>query len=72
VKDADPLMQQRLFASVITQLDANPVRFLSDRHAASPIQELLQQPWMEHVINTDKTFKEKLTAWLKYTYGTFR
>jgi chemotaxis protein histidine kinase CheA len=71
VKDADPLMQQRLFASVVTQLDANPVRFLSDRHAATPIQDLLQQPWMEQIINTDKTFKEKLTAWFKYTYGTF-
>lgn len=71
VKDADPLMQQRLFASVVTQLDANPVRFLSDRHAATPIQDLLQQQWMEQIINSDKTFKEKLTAWFKYTYGTF-
>lgn len=71
VKDSDSLMQQRLFASVVTQLDANPVRFLSDRHTATPIQDLLQQPWMEQIINTDKTFKEKLTAWFKYTYGTF-
>jgi len=69
VKDADPLMQQRLFATVVTQLDANPVRFLSDVHPASPLQDLLQQKWMEDALK-DSTFKQKFIDWFKYKYGT--
>jgi hypothetical protein len=69
VKDADPLMQQRLFATVITQLDASPVRFLSDQHPATPFQDLLQQPWMEDVMRNN-SFKEKFMEWFKYKYGT--
>jgi hypothetical protein len=70
VKDADPLMQQRLFATVITHLDANPVRFLSDQHPATPFQDLLQQPWMEELM-AKGPFREKFMAWFKYKYGTF-
>lgn len=68
VKDGDPLMQQRLFATVVTQLDANPVRFLSTDHPASPLQDLLQQSWMEEALK-DNTFKQKFIDWFKYKYG---
>jgi hypothetical protein len=70
VKDADPLMQQRLFATVITHLDANPVRFLSGQHPATPLQDLLQQPWMEKMMQENITFREQFTTWFKYKYAS--
>lgn len=67
-KDSDPLMQQRLFATVVTQLDANPTRFVSEKHPGSPLQDLLQQPWMVEAMN-DPTFREKFITWFKYKYS---
>lgn len=68
VKDSDPLMQQRLFATVVTQLDANPVRFVSERHPGSPLQDLLQQPWMEEALK-NPGFREQFINWFKYKYS---
>jgi len=59
----DPVLEQRLFAAAITQLDANPVRFLDRAHPGSPLQDLLQQPFMNEVLQ-DATVKQKLTDWL--------
>lgn len=68
VKDGDPLMAQRLFSTVVTQLDANPTRFVSDKHPGSPLQDLLQQPWMIEKMN-DPTFREKFITWFRYKYS---
>jgi chemotaxis protein histidine kinase CheA len=63
----DPIFEQRLFAAAITQLDANPVRFLSSAHPGSPLQDLLQQPFMQEAL-TDGNFKQRLIEWLKATF----
>lgn len=68
MKEADVLMQHRLFAMVVTQLDANPVRFVSERHPGSPLQDLLQQSWMEEALK-NTTFRDQFVAWLKYKYA---
>ncbi|MGD9725783.1 MAG: hypothetical protein AB7Q04_13955 [Steroidobacteraceae bacterium] len=68
MKDADLLMQHRLFATVVTQLDANPARFVSERHPGSPLQDLLQQPWMEEALRNEG-FREQFVAWFKYKYS---
>lgn len=63
----DPILEQRLFAAAITQLDANPVRFLDRAHPGSPLQDLLQQPFMTEVLQ-DTTFKQKLSDWLNFRF----
>jgi hypothetical protein len=60
----DPLLEQRLFAAAITQLDANPVRLLGASHPGSPLQDLFQQQFMRDLLETNPTFKEKMTKWL--------
>ena len=61
-KGLDPLLEQRLFAAAVTQLDANPVRFLDAQHPSSPLQELLQQPFMQNVLES-ATIKQHLIDW---------
>lgn len=63
-KGLDPLLEQRLLAAAITQLDANPVRFVDDRHPGTPLQELLQQPFMQDLLQVT-TFKQQLIDWFK-------
>jgi hypothetical protein len=65
----DEFLKYRLFATVITQLDASPVRFVSEKHPATPFQDLLQQPWMEEVLK-DETFKGNFMNWLKSKFKT--
>lgn len=69
VAEEDEFLKYRLFATVITQLDASPVRFVSEKHPATPFQDLLQQPWMEEILN-DETFKGKFVNWLKSKFKT--
>jgi hypothetical protein len=69
VADEDEFLKYRLFATVITQLDASPVRFVSEKHPATPFQDLLQQPWMEQVLK-DETFKGQFVEWLKSKFNT--
>ncbi len=69
VAEEDEFLKYRLFATVITQLDASPVRFVSEKHPATPFQDLLQQPWMEELLN-DETFKGKFMNWLKSKFKT--
>lgn len=64
VAEEDEFLKYRLFATVITQLDASPVRFLSERHPATPFQDLLQQPWMEEALK-ETTFKDQFLNWMK-------
>jgi hypothetical protein len=65
----DEFLKYRLFATVITQLDASPVRFVSEKHPATPFQDLLQQPWMEEALK-DEMFKGQLVEWLKSKFKT--
>ena len=65
----DEFLKYRLFATVITQLDASPVRFVSEKHPATPFQDLLQQPWMEEVLK-EKTFKGEFLNWLRSKFRT--
>ena len=67
-KGLDPLLEQRLFAAAITQLDANPVRFINSEHPGSPLQDLLQQPFMNKLMEDD-SLKQKLIDWLKDRFG---
>lgn len=69
VAEQDELLKYRLFATVITQLDASPVRFVSEKHPATPFQDLLQQPWMEEILK-DKTIKGQLIDWMKSKFMT--
>ena len=69
VAEEDEFLKYRLFATVITQLDASPVRFVTEKHPATPFQDLMQQPWMEEVMK-DETFKGKLVDWLKSKFKT--
>lgn len=63
-RDLDPVLEQRLFAAAVTQLDANPVRLLDGRHPGSPLQDLLQQPFMIEALK-DPRAKEGLLKWFK-------
>lgn len=69
IAEEDEFLKYRLFATVITQLDASPVRFVTEKHPATPFQDLLQQPWMEDVLK-DETFKAKFVDWLKSKFKT--
>jgi hypothetical protein len=62
------IFEQRLFAAAITQLDANPVRFLNSEHPGSPLQDLLQQPFMRDIMKDD-SFKQHLVDWFKQKFG---
>lgn len=66
-KGLDPLFEQRLFAAAITQLDANPVRFIDSAHPGSPLQDLLQQPFMQEFLE-NPTIKQQLVDWLKLRF----
>ncbi len=63
-KDKDELMEQRLLASVVTHLDASPVRLIDSNHPATPLQDLLQQPWMQELTKNPET-KINLINWFK-------
>jgi hypothetical protein len=69
VAKEDEFLKYRLFATVITQLDASPVRFVSEKHPATPFQDLLQQPWMEEVLK-EKTFKGQFVNWFRSKFRT--
>jgi chemotaxis protein histidine kinase CheA len=64
----DPLFEQRLFAAAITQLDSNPVRLLGFFHPGSPLQDLLQQPFMQDLLKNE-AFKASLVGWLTSHFG---
>ena len=49
--------------------DESPVRFVSEKHPATPFQDLLQQPWMEEVLK-EETFKGQFVDWLKSKFKT--
>lgn len=68
VKDGDEQMSLRLFATVITQLDASPVRFISPQHPGTPWQDLMNQPWMQEVLE-DATVKAKFNNWVKERFS---
>lgn len=59
----DPIFEQRLFAAAVTQLDANPVRLLDASHPGSPLQDLLQQPFIQKALD-DASFKKALVEWI--------
>ncbi|MEO9204243.1 MAG: hypothetical protein ABI296_00830 [Gammaproteobacteria bacterium] len=66
----DPIFQERLLAAAITQLDANPLRsFEQSEHPGSPIQDLLQQPFMQSALQ-ELSFKNSVTNWLRKTFKT--
>lgn len=67
-KKLDPIFEQRLFAAAVSHLDANPVRFVNADHPGSPLQDLLQQPFMKEVLQ-DNSFKQSLVDWLKTRFG---
>jgi hypothetical protein len=69
VAEEDELLKYRLFATVITQLDASPVRFLSEKHPATPFQDLLQQPWMEEMLNKEP-IKGQFMNWFASKFTT--
>lgn len=60
----DEVMLQRLLASIVTHLDASPVRLIDLNHPATPLQDLLQQTWMQELMkNTDN--QANLVKWFK-------
>lgn len=63
-KGKDELMEQRLLASIVTHLDASPVRLIDANHPATPLQDLLQQPWMQ-ALTKDPTTQANLIRWFK-------
>jgi hypothetical protein len=65
----DEFLKYRLFATVITQLDASPVRFVSEKHPATPFQDLLQQPFMEEFLKEEK-FRGQFFDWFKGKFKT--
>lgn len=66
----DPIFQERLFAAAITQLDSNPLRFFeSSAQPGSPLQDLLQQPFIQDALQ-DNNFKEGITGWLRKVFKT--
>ena len=67
-KGTDKLMEERLFATVVTQLDANPVRFISKQHAGTPWQDLMQQPFMQKLLD-DPALLTQFKEWFKYRFG---
>jgi len=67
-KSLDPIFRERLFAAAITQLDANPVRLIDAAHPGSPLQDLLQQPFMQQAM-LDPAVKIGLLNWLKARFG---
>ena len=69
VAEQDEFLKYRLVATVITQLDASPVRFVSEKQPATPFQDLLQQPWMEEVLKDEK-IKGQLIDWMKSKFMT--
>ena len=64
VKDGDEQMRLRLFATVITQLDASPVRFISNQHPGTPWQDLMNQSWMQEILK-DESIRSKFNNWMK-------
>lgn len=64
VKDGDEQMRLRLFATVITQLDASPVRFISNQHPGTPWQDLMNQSWMQEILK-DESIRAKFNNWMK-------
>jgi len=65
----DPIFEQRLFAAAVTQLDANPVRLLDASHPGSPLQDLLQQPFIQQAM-TEWGFKRALVEWFNARFKT--
>jgi hypothetical protein len=63
-RELDPEFSARLFSSALTHLDQSPVRFLDVAVPGSPLQELLQQPFMRELMESQPTFKQSLVAWL--------
>jgi hypothetical protein len=68
-KGSDKLMEERLFATVITQLDASPVRFISKQHAGTPWQDLIQQPFMQKLIDENPAILTEFKNWFKNRFG---
>jgi len=62
-------MEERLFATVITQLDASPVRFISKQHAGTPWQDLIQQPFMQKLIDENPAILAEFKNWFKNRFG---
>ncbi len=66
----DPIFEERLFAAAITQLDANPLRFFEESsHPGSPIQDLLQQPFMIAALKKDG-FRSSISQWMNDRFKT--
>jgi len=66
----DPIFEERLFAAAITQLDANPLRFFEESsHSGSPIQDLLQQPFMIAALKKD-SFRSSISKWMNNRFKT--
>ena len=68
-KNSDKLMEERLFSTVVTQLDASPVRFISKQHSATPLQDLMQQPFMKDLLEKNPSLLQEMKAWFKYKFG---
>lgn len=64
VKDGDEQMRLRLFATVVTQLDASPVRFINNQHPGTPWQDLMHQPWMQEILK-DESVRAKFNNWMR-------
>jgi hypothetical protein len=68
-KGTDKLMEERLFATVVTQLDASPVRFITKQHAGTPWQDLIQQPFMQKLLDENPTLLAQFKQWFKNRFG---
>lgn len=67
----DPIFEERLFAAAITQLDSNPLRFSEhSSHPDSPLQDLLQQPFMISTMKTNMGFKDSMSGWMNRRFKT--
>ncbi len=68
-KGSDKLLEERLFATVVTQLDASPVRFITKQHAGTPWQDLIQQPFMQTLLEQNPALTTQIKQWFKNRFG---
>lgn len=61
----DPQFEARLFASALQRLDENPLRLVADNQAGSPLNDFLQQPWLQNLMTSDSSIKNNVIEFLK-------
>jgi hypothetical protein len=61
----DKQFEARLFASALERFNENPIRLISDTQPGSPLNEFLQQPAIQKLMDTVPAFKETVVSVLR-------